>query len=202
MHAFLIISSNTETVSQKIQELAQKLEAKVIEFPISKIDEVRALNKTVQFGFAKPTLIICKAVHKAGEEALNAFLKNLEEPQENIYFALTSPSILKVLPTIISRCQVIKVLSTKYSVLSTETKEFLNLTVGEKLNYINKIKDRNEAIELAENSVYLLYSQLHSDKVEYNVLVNNLEITNKTLSRLNANGNVNLQLTNFVIHLN
>ena len=101
MHAFLIIGDSTE-------DIEQRLKAKIIEFPIAKIDDTRELNKLLRLSFNEKTLIICRNIQNATEEALNAFLKNLEEPQERIYFALTAPSEKSVLSTIVSRCQVIR----------------------------------------------------------------------------------------------
>ena len=161
MHAFLLIGTDQEKLKIQIDNLATKLHAKIMEFPLQKIDDVRSLNNLIRLEFNEPTLIVCKNINEAGEEALNAFLKNLEEPQENIFFALTAPSIKKVLPTIVSRCQIIKVQSTEYRVQSREVEDFMKLTVGEKLAYIDKIKDRMKAMELAESLVNLLHSSLH-----------------------------------------
>ena len=75
----------------------------------------------------------------------------------------------------------------------------MGLTVGEKLNYIDKIKDRDGAIELAESLVNFLHSSLHQNAVKYDVIVRDIEVAQKT--RLKANGNVNLQLSNLVINI-
>lgn len=211
MHAYLIISQNLEVKSQ-IDDLAKKLGAKTLYFPLVKVEDTRNLNNLVRLSFDETTLIVCENIHEAGEEALNAFLKNLEEPQENIYFALTAPSVRKVLPTIVSRSEIIKVQSTEYKVLSEDAEKFLKMNTGEKLNFIDKTKDRSKAIELAVNTVSFFHSQLHLDDVseawpfakqmvKYDVQLNNIEIAEKTLSGLKANGNVNLQLTNLVTHL-
>lgn len=205
MHAYLIIGRESDVLQQTIATLADKLDAKILEFPLNKIDDVRNLNNLIRLSFEDPTLIVSKNIHEAGEEALNAFLKNLEEPQENIYFALTAPSIRKVLPTIVSRCQIIKTKNKEINEMGSEDEEetgkFLKMTTGEKLNFIDKIKDREKAIELAENTVYLLHSKLHSDQVKYSVTAKNIEEATKTLTRLKGNGNVNLQLTNLSINL-
>jgi len=203
MHAYLLIGQITDNLQQTTENLAKKLHAKIMEFPLVKIDDVRSLNNLIRLSFSEPTLIVCRDIHNAGEEALNAFLKNLEEPQENIYFALTAPSIRKVLPTIVSRCQIIKYVNKQISEYSDNggVEDFMKLSTGEKLAYIDKIKDRQKAIEFAENMVNFLHSQLHSEMVKYDVQAKNLESASKTLSRLKANGNVNLQLSNLVINL-
>ncbi|QQG41408.1 MAG: hypothetical protein HYV90_04605 [Candidatus Woesebacteria bacterium] len=201
MHSFLIIGADSEELKTKSEELAKKLRAKILNFPIVKVEDTRNLNDLVRLSFNEPTLVVCERINEAGDEALNAFLKNLEEPQTNIYFVLTAPSIRKVLPTILSRCQVIKIKNQISNIKNGDIGEFMKMDIGEKLNYIDKIKDRNKAIELTENVVISLHSQLHSGVLKYNVIANDIGLALKTLTGLKANGNVNLQLTNLVTHL-
>jgi hypothetical protein len=75
------------------------------------------------------------------------------------------------------------------------------MTTGEKFAYIDKIKNRDKAIELAESLVNLLHGRLHENDLKYDVQAKNIGIVSKTLSRLKANGNVNLQLTNMVAQI-
>jgi DNA polymerase-3 subunit delta' len=199
MHAFLLIGTNGEKLKSRCDELAKKLQAKVMDFPLVKIDDVRSLNNLIRLEFDEPTLIVCQDIHEAGEEALNAFLKNLEEPQENIYFALTAPNTRKVLSTIVSRCEVVRIKNLEKEGSNEEMVKFMKLSTGEKLAYIDKIKDRAKAIEFAENMVNFLHGSLHKNDVKYKSTVDQIEVATKTLSGLKANGNVNLQLSNLVI---
>lgn len=202
MHAYLLVGQGNTNFQLPISNLAAKLNAKTFEYPLQKIDDVRALNNLIRLSFDKPTLIVCKNIHEAGEEALNAFLKNLEEPQENIYFALTAPSVGKVLPTIASRCEIVKISSLQSPVSNFEEEEkFIKLSTGEKLAFVDKIKDRGKAIEFAENILMFLHSELHKNDLKYSAQAKNLETVSKTLSGLKANGNVNLQLSNMIINL-
>lgn len=200
MHAFLIIES-TDNHQSSINDLALKLDAKVMEFPLIKIDDVRNLNDLLRLSFETPTLIVCPNIHKAGEEALNAFLKNLEEPQKNIYFALTAPTPKKVLPTIVSRCQIIKTNNQQLTINNRfDIESFFKMTKGDMLAYIDKIKDRNQAIDFAENMVNFMHGSLHKKELKYKFTAQDIRLAVKTLSRLNGFGNVNLQLSNFVIN--
>ena len=70
------------------------------------------------------------------EEAQNALLKNLEEPPSNTVFLLTTSNINKILPTIRSRCTIIRIIQPTISTL----KEYL---LNQNLN--------TEAIDLAIN---------------------------------------------------
>ena len=202
MHAYLIIGTNSEEVKGSSRKLAEKLKAKILEFPISKISETRELRNITKLSFNSPTAILINNVDEATEEAVNAFLKNLEEPQENISYILTASSLAAVLPTIISRCQVIKI-SNKQIGKSTnkDAEKFLKLTTGEKLALIDKIKDRGEAKIFVQNLIEVLhFNLLNSAKTKLKIVMD-LEILIKTLNNLKSNGNVQLQLTNMVISL-
>jgi len=198
MHAFLLIGSNSEELKVKSKELAKKLKAKIMDFPLAKIEDVRNLNNLLRLSFNEPTLVVSENIENATEEALNAFLKNLEEPQENIYFALTAGSARKVLPTVVSRCQIIK--STNLQIYTRqasagkstneeELEQFLEMKSSQKLAFFDKIKDRNEAIEFIESLIFFLHGSRE---------LKNMEILLKTRTCLKANGNVNLHLTNLI----
>lgn len=203
MHAYLLITGRNSDYQQQISELSKKLGAKIMEFPIYKIGDVRDLNNLIKLSFDSPTLIVCKDIHEAGEEASNAFLKNLEEPQKNIFFTLTTSSVRKVLPTIVSRCQIIKTEKTNppKEINHREIGNFFDLTTGQKLSYMDKIKNRDEAINFIENMAYFMHRSLHQKDVKYKFGTRDIETVLKTLSRLKANGNVNLQCSNLIIQL-
>lgn len=57
-------------------------------------------------GFRK--VIIISEIERMRKEASNAFLKMLEEPPEGVMFILTTDNANMLLPTIISRCQMIR----------------------------------------------------------------------------------------------
>lgn len=71
-------------------------------------DDIRRLNEEVyvkpQYGRYK--VYIIDEVHMLSTSAFNAFLKTLEEPPEYVVFVLATTEKNKVLPTILSRCQV------------------------------------------------------------------------------------------------
>lgn len=72
------------------------------------VDEIRNLNLQVQIApqvGAKKVYIIDE-VHMLSQAAFNAFLKTLEEPPSYAIFILATTEKHKILPTILSRCQV------------------------------------------------------------------------------------------------
>ncbi|MGB0850757.1 MAG: DNA polymerase III subunit gamma/tau [Bacteroidia bacterium] len=72
------------------------------------VDDIRALNEQVrippQTGDYK--VYIIDEVHMLSLAAFNAFLKTLEEPPKYAIFILATTEKHKILPTILSRCQV------------------------------------------------------------------------------------------------
>jgi DNA polymerase-3 subunit gamma/tau len=72
------------------------------------VDDIRALNEQVrippQTGDYK--VYIIDEVHMLSQAAFNAFLKTLEEPPKYAVFILATTEKHKILPTILSRCQV------------------------------------------------------------------------------------------------
>ena len=185
MHAFLIIGKTDR------RDLAKKLGTKILPYTINKIEDVRNLNNFTRLSLTEKTLIYIENINEATPEALNAFLKNLEEPQENLFYCLTAPSVRKVMPTIVSRCQIIKIKDGKPEIINEDQiKEFLTFSVGQRLAFSDKIRDRDKAIEFVESLIFFLHEKKD---------LTNMELLLKTLTRLKANGNVNLQLTNLAI---
>ena len=56
----------------------------------------------------KAKIYIIRNIENSSKEAINSLLKILEEPTEGIYAIFTTKNINRILPTIISRCQVIE----------------------------------------------------------------------------------------------
>ena len=61
-----------------------------------------------------------KSIEQMTPQAANSLLKNLEEPEENVFAILSCKNINNVLPTIISRCQKIKLVGKNDSKISDE----------------------------------------------------------------------------------
>ena len=199
MHAYLITGQDEEKTQKKAEEIAKNLKLKIFEFPAAKIDDIRDLNRFATLSLAAPTGILIKDIDQATDEALNAFLKNLEEPQKNLFFFLTASSIHKVLPTIASRCLHIKAFGER-AADSESTQKFLEKDSDERLLFVDKIKEREEAVAFVEDLTLGLHSLLLLSQDSHLKLPKYLRTSGETLQRLNANGNVNLQLTNMVLN--
>jgi len=200
MHAFLLIGQNPQETDEAIQTLIKKLGVGTMEFPLQKIEHVRTLDSFANLKLTKPTAIVLKDVDSATVAAQNAFLKNLEEPQENLYYVLTARSRKALLPTILSRCQLVAVKGSAFSD-SVQTLEFIKMPPADKLALLDKIRTREEAVSFTENFVFSCHELLHKTQDKHSLLAKFLKSGTLTLTRLRANGNVALQLTNLVVNL-
>lgn len=72
------------------------------------VNDLRALNEQVNIPpqVGKYRVFIIDEVHMLSSAAFNAFLKTLEEPPSYVIFILATTEKHKVLPTILSRCQI------------------------------------------------------------------------------------------------
>lgn len=72
------------------------------------VDGIRDLIDQVRYAphTGKYKVYIIDEVHMLSQAAFNAFLKTLEEPPEHAIFILATTEKHKVLPTILSRCQI------------------------------------------------------------------------------------------------
>lgn len=72
------------------------------------VEDIRALVEQVRFApqSGKYKIYIIDEVHMLSQAAFNAFLKTLEEPPSYCKFILATTEKHKILPTILSRCQV------------------------------------------------------------------------------------------------
>jgi len=201
MHAYLVTGNDINARNKKAQGLGKSFGQDTLEFTIKKIDEVRELSKFLKLRVVYPTSIIIKDVHEATTEALNAFLKNLEEPQKNVYFILTTTSETKVIPTIVSRCQVIRINSPIQSVRNSDIEGYLNAPINTRFRFIETLRKKEQAKEFVENLIFRLHEKLLTADGNINSISNSIKLSQQALNALNSNANLVIQLTNLSINL-
>ena len=106
------------------------------------VDDIRSLIEQVRImpQIGKYSLFIIDEVHMLSQQAFNAFLKTLEEPPKHAVFILATTEKHKIIPTILSRCQVY---------------DFNRIRVEDSVHYLKHIAD-NEGVTYDEESLNLI----------------------------------------------
>ena len=202
MHAYLIIAKTEKTFDEAVSKLAGNLKAKIVVFSVQKIDEARNLIAFLNFTVPEKTLIVIKNFQNATEECSNALLKSIEEPQENIIFAIQTTNENTVLPTIRSRCRLISTKPENYLSENQDIEDFLKMNPAEKFAYFDDKKKREEAITFAGRILSFANYKIASGKDDIGILTDIAGATIDYKKSLEANGNVNLQTLSYLTHIN
>lgn len=106
------------------------------------VDDIRNLTDQVrippQAGAYK--VYIIDEVHMLSSNAFNAFLKTLEEPPKHCIFILATTEKHKIIPTILSRCQIF---------------DFKRITVSDAKNYL-KLIAQEQGIEAEDDALHII----------------------------------------------
>ncbi|MDN6294000.1 MAG: DNA polymerase III subunit delta' [Alkalibacterium gilvum] len=126
-----------------------EIEAEGLSIKINQIRELKQeITKSGMEGLKK--LIVVKDVEKMTTQAANSLLKFLEEPDGDITIILTTTAKHRLLPTILSRVQLIHFPQlSKEQRIQTLLKEGLTQEQAAVLSQLTS--DTNQAIELSEN---------------------------------------------------
>ena len=162
------------------------------------IETVKQMQKKL---FLKPMksknkLLIIEDAHLLTPEAQNALLKVLEEPPENTFIMLGTDTKEALLPTILSRCQIIA-LEEDNKKISDQTIEELNnfiqsipeLSIGARLKEAERLsKDKDKAIAWIENLILVLREQLFNTySLETVEIIKQLQSLHTLLKTTNVN---------------
>lgn len=180
MHVFII-----ETKEFR-EETAKSYGEQIITYDISSVSDARAFQKTLTFTPRVKTVYVLNGLSDAGEIAQTTLLKTLEEGSgTNAIFLIPTEDRGKLLATIQSRAQLIQDIKLK-SNASTK----VDLSIHSLMETISNITNRDDAVAFIQNI-------LLSDKTSFDIKIQGLI----TLQALKANGNVTIQLLNFVMSI-
>ena len=106
------------------------------------VEDIRRLNEQVRIPPQTGThkIYIIDEAHMLSTQAFNAFLKTLEEPPENVIFILATTEKNKIIPTILSRCQVY---------------DFKRIAVKDIVGFLIKIVEEKQ-LNYQEDAFYLI----------------------------------------------
>lgn len=106
------------------------------------VDDIRSLIDQVRIPpqTGKYKVYIIDEVHMLSQSAFNAFLKTLEEPPKHAIFILATTEKHKIIPTILSRCQIF---------------DFKRITVKDASEYLKHIAEQ-QGIEAEESALHII----------------------------------------------
>jgi DNA polymerase III subunit gamma/tau len=106
------------------------------------VDDIRSLVEQVRFApqAGKYKVYIVDEVHMLSSSAFNAFLKTLEEPPPYAIFILATTEKYKILPTILSRCQIF---------------DFKRITNNDTVEHLQEICDK-ESINAEKTALHVI----------------------------------------------
>ena len=106
------------------------------------VDDIRDLTSQVRIPpqVGKYKVYIIDEVHMLSQAAFNAFLKTLEEPPAHAIFILATTEKHKIIPTILSRCQIF---------------DFKRITVKDAAQYLKYIAE-NQGIEAEDDALHII----------------------------------------------
>jgi DNA polymerase III subunit delta' len=102
--------SDDWNVIAKYSNIPQQHRAKAkVKTDIIGIDDVRMIQERLyETGMSSHRICLIRSVERMRDEAANAFLKTIEEPPPGRVFILTAESASSVIPTIASRCRIVR----------------------------------------------------------------------------------------------
>lgn len=106
------------------------------------VEDIRNLIEQIRYPpqQGKYKVYIIDEVHMLSNQAFNAFLKTLEEPPKYVLFILATTEKHKVIPTILSRCQIY---------------DFHRIEVRDIIKQLQKIAEK-EGIEVEQDALHLI----------------------------------------------
>ena len=106
------------------------------------VDDIRSLIDQVRIPpqVGKYKVYIIDEVHMLSQSAFNAFLKTLEEPPKHAIFILATTEKHKIIPTILSRCQIF---------------DFKRITVKDAAEYLKHIAEQ-QGIEAEDDALHII----------------------------------------------
>ncbi|TXG35974.1 DNA polymerase III subunit gamma/tau [Seonamhaeicola maritimus] len=106
------------------------------------VDDIRNLTDQVRIPpqVGKYKVYIIDEVHMLSQAAFNAFLKTLEEPPKHCIFILATTEKHKIIPTILSRCQIF---------------DFKRITVKDAKEYLRYIA-KEQGVEAEDDALHII----------------------------------------------
>ena len=104
-------TSCARILAKQINDLEENFEYNIFELDAASnnsVEDIRNITDQIRIPpqIGKYKVYIIDEVHMLSNAAFNAFLKSLEEPPKHVVFILATTEKNKIIPTILSRCQI------------------------------------------------------------------------------------------------
>ena len=104
-------TSCARILAKNINNLEENFEYNIFELDAASnnsVEDIRSITDQIRIPpqIGKYKVYIIDEVHMLSNAAFNAFLKSLEEPPKHVVFILATTEKNKIIPTILSRCQI------------------------------------------------------------------------------------------------
>lgn len=143
------------------------------------VEDIRTLIEQVRIPpqVGKYSIYIIDEVHMLSSQAFNAFLKTLEEPPAHAIFILATTEKHKIIPTILSRCQIFDFNRIRVD----DTVEYLeHIAKEEKINYevdaLNIIAQKADGAMRDALSIFDQVVSFSGNNITYQNVIDNLNV--------------------------
>lgn len=141
-----------------------------------KVDQIRELQRVLSLSPYEGSYHIALILkfHQASEQAANALLKTLEEPPPHVILLLTAESTESLLPTIVSRCEVVPLRLLSVQLLEGELgtrmvgEERIGLLAGlsaGRPGYALRLAQDDAELELRDSRIEDLITLTHANRI-------------------------------------
>lgn len=168
LQTIIVEGKNEKTRKEKIQQIISELEIHPVDIKTIASETSLGIKDVREFipelyispVSSKYKVVILQSFEKATTEAQNALLKTFEEPPQKVILIAETETTSFILPTILSRAQLIKVQSeeieeSKYSL------DVLNGSIAQKITFAGEeIKSKESALQYIDETVKTLHDEL------------------------------------------
>lgn len=212
MHSFIISSKNKNLALEEINKIYK--ERKIDKFDVNFLEsekqigipDIRNFQKNAYLKpfKSKEKLLVLLAINGITTEAQNALLKILEEPPLNTIIIMAVESTELILPTVLSRCEIIelkekKEINEKENLILLES--IKKAGIGERLKIAEKLsKDKENILFILDELIQMLRKNLINDPNEENI--KKIKAFQKTYTIIKStNVNQRLAIENLLLNL-
>lgn len=200
MQPLLILSKDETFLSQQIKDVIKNLAITpydILDFNSSEsigIEDIRLIIKNSRLvPYSAKKLTVVRNFQMSTFEAQNAFLKFLEEQPLFLTIILTAGSLQNILPTVLSRCLLIKDKGKKIEAL-IDLLPILHMPIGQRLIYLQKqASSKDQALKFIADLTDALEYHLVTDHKNFPLskpeIANMIKKTQKARQYLESNVN-------------